>query len=69
MKYIKKLYDYMERDIENIKTDMGCDFLTENYGRDGNVYFWYFDGVVDVAINEKDGTIIENEKIIEDLFC
>lgn len=69
IEFIEKLYNYIERDLENVNADMSCDFLTENFGRDGNDYYWYFDGDTDVAINEKDGTIIDNEKTIEELFC
>lgn len=29
---------------EDVKRFEECDFLTENAGRDGNTYYWYFDG-------------------------
>ena len=69
MNYIEKLYNYIERDLENVKTDMDCDFLTENTGRDGKDYYWYLDDNRDVAIREEDGAIIDDQETINELFC
>lgn len=69
MNNIEKLYSYMGRDFANIQTDMDCDFLTENTGRDGKDYYWYLDDNRDVAIREEDGAIIDDQETIKELFC
>lgn len=69
-KALAKLYDYLGFDLlESLSDDVTCGDLTENTGRDGDDYFWYFDGVMDVAIKIKSGEIITDEDEIDILFC
>ena len=68
---IKKLYDYLNLNIESVENDYAHDYLTLNKGRDGKDYYWYLDtennkeGIIRIEDNE----IITDKKVIEDLFC
>lgn len=64
----EKLYDYLGLDHDYIGLDFLQMFLTENYGRDGEWYWWYFDGFINAAINENTGEIISDDDKLEELF-
>lgn len=44
------------------------DYLTKNMGRDGENYFWYFDGFTEGAFRISDESFIDKTEI-ETLFC
>lgn len=69
-KLIIKLYDYLDLNIDkdNIKNDITVGYLTENKGRDENNYLYYFDGVLEGAINTKTQEIITDEEKLSILF-
>lgn len=69
METITKLYDYLDLDITGLDSHMKSGHLTENIGRDGESYFWYFDGRSNAAINISTGEIVTDESRIEELFC
>lgn len=62
---IKKLYDYLNFDYDesSIENDIKHDYLTDNRGRDGVLYYWYYDGTYEAAINTETGEIIDSEEI------
>lgn len=64
----EKLYDYLGLGYDYIDLDFLHGFLTENYGRDGEWYWWYFDGFINAAINENTGEIISDDDKLEELF-
>lgn len=68
-KMTEKLYDYLDLDINNIYTDSFHDYLTENHGRDGELYWWYMDETRSAAINKITGEIISDSKRLDDLFA
>lgn len=69
---ILALYKYlsMETSTENIQRDMQYGYLTENTGRDGDDYWWYFDEPKgeNVAVNARTLDIVSDEDEIKDLF-
>lgn len=68
---IRKLYDHIGRDADNIddiKDSWEYDYLTVNTGRDGKTYLWFADEFENCAICE-DGTIVDDEKELDKLFC
>lgn len=70
-KRILDLYEYLDFEVsdENISNDIEHDYLTENVGRDGKEYFWYFDENKSAAIEIATGNIITDNDIIDGLFC
>ena len=69
MESARKLYDYLEISEYLIPADMENGFLTENKGRDGQEYYFYFDGSTSAAINKATGEIVTDDARIEELFC
>ena len=69
---ILALYKYlsMETSTENIQRDMQYGYLTENTGRDGDDYWWYFDEPKgeNVAVNTRTLNIVSDEDEIRELF-
>ena len=69
---ILALYKYlsMETSTENIQRDMQYGYLTENTGRDGDDYWWYFDEPKgeNVAVNTRTLDIVSDEDEIRELF-
>lgn len=69
---ILELYKYlsMETSTENIQRDMQYGYLTENTGRDGDEYWWYFDEPKgeNVAVNTRTLDIVSDEDEIRELF-
>lgn len=59
-------YDLTGEDFQHYE-DVG--YLAEIDGRDGNTYYWYSDECYNAAINIATGEIIDDDKLIEDLFC
>ena len=69
---ILALYKYlsMETSTENIQREMQYGYLTENTGRDGDDYWWYFDEPKgeNVAVNTRTLNIVSDEDEIRELF-
>ena len=68
MKNTTKLYNHLGLNTDNLPEDLANDYLTENRGRDGQDYLWYFDGATGGAINTTTGEIITDEAELEKLF-
>lgn len=68
MNAINKLYDYLDLDARGWRDDMKRGYLTAHTGRDGNEYYWYFDGVHDACVREDNCKIIADSGEIEFLF-
>lgn len=66
---LAELYDYLDRDIINsLAEDISAGYLTENNGRDGNEYLWYYDGATSAAVNADSGDIVTDEETLDRLF-
>lgn len=51
---------------EDVKRFEECDFLTENAGRDGRTYYWYYDGDgFEAAACVETGEFLTKEQIEE----
>lgn len=65
---LEKLYNYLGMDINNSEDDIMNCYLTENRGRDGEMYFYYMDETKIGAVNESTGEIITDSDQLDDLF-
>lgn len=70
-KYVGFDYDKTEKEfIEEINNSLTYDAITLNKARDDKYYFWYDNGEnQDIIIRVEDLEIIDEEEIIEELFC
>lgn len=50
-------------DIETVIDAEGKDFLTENTGRDGRIYIWYFDGEHEACADIETGDFVSSDRI------
>lgn len=65
-----KLYNHIDRDLtESLEGDLRYGWLTENRGRDGRNYFWYFDDCKDVAVEIETGVMVTDPDRIDALFA
>ena len=62
------LYNRLDLNIDSIGSDIKADYLTENYGRDGQSYWYYMDTTKEAAINRETGEIITDLTELGHLF-
>ena len=65
---VRKLYDYISRDIEYVEEDYNSDLLSECVGRDKRTYWWYMDTLTCVAIDAETLKIHEDEIFFSEQF-
>lgn len=65
---VRKLYDYISRDIEYVEEDYNSDLLSECVGRDKRTYWWYMDTLTCVAIDAETLEIHEDEIFFSEQF-
>lgn len=63
---LKKLYNYLNFDLDNLESDIQHDYLTQNESN-GKVYYWYIDENNNVLIDMQ-GNIISDEKEIQKIM-
>lgn len=64
---LKKLYDYMNRDIDNVPNDIKYNYLTINIGTDEQDYYYYRNESKSVLI-DMEGNIITNQNEIQKII-
>lgn len=65
---IEKLYGHLGIPASDVENDIAHDYLTDNEGRDGKLYIWYMDENRCAAV-DADGTIVDDEEKLKELFC
>ena len=66
---LAELYDYLDLDLaDSLADDVKAGYLTENSGRDGADYFYYFDGAQTAAVNIETAEVVTDEERLDRLF-
>lgn len=63
---VKKLYDYLDFDLDNIANDIEHDYLTRNESN-GKEYYWYMDESKNALI-DMEGNIVTDEDEIQKIM-
>lgn len=66
---LAELYDYLDRDIIcSLAEDVKTGYLTENNGRDGYEYIYFYDGSLCAAVKVDTGDIVTEDEELDRLF-
>lgn len=65
---VERLYRHIGRPLDHVAKDYTVGFLTDDVGSDGERYFLFYDFESEAAISRKNGSIIVDDRRLEELF-